>query len=271
MKNVEPLNKIAGVVIKLPIDDTVPPVAQQYRRIPIALEEAVNNKIDEPLAMEVIEAVPGHSPWISPMVVVPKENGQVRICLDMRQANLAIKRENYPLPVIDDFLPHMAGSKVFSKLDICNAFHQVEIAPESREITTFITRRGLFRFTRLMLGIKCAPEIFQKILASLLAVCEGCFNYADDVIIFGKTQAEHDHRLKEVMRVLRGNNVKLNEGKCVYNASMLVFLGHEISENGIRPTFDKVSAVKSFRNAKNKDEVHSFLGLLNFVGRYIPH
>lgn len=271
VETVKPLNKIAGVIVKLPIDETVTPVAQQYRRIPIALEEAVNNKIDELLTMKVIEPVSGHSSWISPMVVVPKGDGQVRICLDMRQANLAIKRENYPLPVIDDFLPHMAGSKVFSKLDICNAFHQVEIAPESREITTFITSRGLFRFTRLMFGIKCAPEIFQKILSSLLAGCEGCFNYADDVIIFGRTQLEHENRLSQVMKVLNTNNVKLNEKKCVFNANVLVFLGHEISEKGIRPTYDKVEAVKSFRSPTNKDEVYSFLGLVNFVGRYIPH
>lgn len=93
VEKVEPLNKIKNVMVKLLIDKEVPPVIQPYRRVPIALEEAVNNKIDELVAMDVVEPVKGHSPWISPMVVVPKEDGQVRLCLDLRQANLAIKRK----------------------------------------------------------------------------------------------------------------------------------------------------------------------------------
>lgn len=165
----------------------------------------------------------------------------------------------------------MAGSTVFAKLDVLSAFHQVQITPESRGITTFITSRGLYRFKRLMFGIKSAPEIFQKILSSLLIGCEGCFNYADDIIVFGKNHQEYETRLNRVLQVLNENNVKLNTQKCVFNAEVLEFLGHEISSSGIRPTCDKVESIKSFRNPTNKDEVQSFLGLVNFVGRYIPH
>lgn len=122
----EKAGKIKGIVVNIPINPTVKPVAQPYRRIPVALEEAVNEKFDELLSLGIIEKVDGPSEWISPMVVVPKVN-DVRICVDMRRANEAIDRENYPLPTIDDFLPHMSKANWFAKLDIKNAFHQVNL------------------------------------------------------------------------------------------------------------------------------------------------
>lgn len=122
----EKAGKIKGVVVHIPINPGVKPVAQPYRRIPVPLENAVNDKIDELPALGIIEKVDGPSDWISPMVVVPKVN-DVRICVDMRRANEAIDRENYPLPTIEDFIPHMNGANWFTKLDVRNAFHQVKI------------------------------------------------------------------------------------------------------------------------------------------------
>lgn len=123
----EQAGKIKGIVVNIPINPMVKPVAQPYRRIPVPLEDAVNEKIDELLALGIIEKVDGPSEWISPMVVVPKVD-DVRICVDMRRANEAIDRENYPLPTIDDFLPHMSKANWFTKLDVKNAFHQVKFS-----------------------------------------------------------------------------------------------------------------------------------------------
>lgn len=122
----EKAGKIKGVVVHIPINPSVKPVAQPYRRITVPLENAVNDKIDELLALGIIEKVDGPSDWISPMVVVPKGN-DVRICVDMRRANEAIDRENYPLPTIEDFIPHMSDANWFTKLDVKDAFHQVKI------------------------------------------------------------------------------------------------------------------------------------------------
>lgn len=113
--------------------------------------------------MDIIEEVTGPSKWVSPIVPVLKDNGEVRICLDMRRANAAILRENHPLPTMDQLLPRIRDANIFSRLDIENAFHQVEISPSSRYITTFISSRGLLRYKRLMFGISCAPEIFQNV------------------------------------------------------------------------------------------------------------
>lgn len=153
------------------------------------------------------------------------------------------------------------------------SFHylQIEIAPGSREITTFITNKGLFRYTRLMFGITCAPELFQKNMEQILCGCDGCVNFIDDILVFGATKEEHDGRLQKVKKRLREYEVTLNDLKCVYGVKEVEFLGHRLSETGVRPSMDKVNAVKQFREPSTAEEVRSFLGLVNFVGKFIPN
>lgn len=119
------LGTIKDIVVDIPIKADAVPVVQPYRRIPVALETMVDKKLDELLHQGVIEPVNEPAKWISPVVVVPKGDNDVRICVDMRRANEAVERENYPLPTFEDFLPHLAKAKVFSRLDVRNAFHQV--------------------------------------------------------------------------------------------------------------------------------------------------
>lgn len=170
----KPLNKIKDVLIRIPIDESITPVQQRYRRTPVALEEAANRKIQEMLDRDIIEKIEeGPAEWISPMVVVPKSDGDVRICVDMREPNRAVKREKYPMPTFDEILPHIARGKVFSKLDVEQAFLQMELHPDSRYITTFMTKVGLCRFKRLNFGISCAPEMFQRRMEIILLKCKG--------------------------------------------------------------------------------------------------
>lgn len=117
--------KIRGITVDIPIKHEVKPVTQPYRRIPVPLEKAVDEKIDSLLKQGIIEKANGPSKWISPLVVVPKKD-DIRICVDMRRANEAVERENHPLPTFEDFLPHLARAVVYSKIDIKNAFHQVD-------------------------------------------------------------------------------------------------------------------------------------------------
>lgn len=122
---VEKLGKIKDVVVTIPVKENVKPVIQAYRRVAAPLEDAVNDKLDKLLQQDIIERVKGPAQWVSPMVVVPKDNGDVRICIDMRRVNEAVQRENHVLPTIEDFLPHIGKSKYFSLYDVANAFHQV--------------------------------------------------------------------------------------------------------------------------------------------------
>lgn len=122
---VKPFNKIKGVVVEIPIKDNAKGVIQPYRRIPAPLEKLVDDQIDDLQRKGIIEEVKGVSRWVSPMVAVPKKNGEIRICVDMKRANEAVDRENHPLPTIEDFLPQLGLAEYFSKLDIKQAYHQV--------------------------------------------------------------------------------------------------------------------------------------------------
>lgn len=270
IEDVMPFPKMKGVLVKLSIDHLVRPVQQPLRRIPIALEEKVANKLEEAIGLDIIEPVVGPSPWISPVVIVFKGNGEMRLCIDMRCANKAILRENYPLPTFDSFMTKLRRAKYFSRLDLKSAYHQLELHECSREITTFITHKGLFRYKRLMFGVNSAPEIFQRTMEGLLATCSNCLNYIDDVIIFGNTEEEHDKAVKEVLRVFKEHNLELNDDKCVWKTQKLKFLGHILSDTGFTADPEKIKVITEFRAPKSREETRSFLGLITYVGKFIP-
>ncbi|XP_039443104.1 uncharacterized protein K02A2.6-like [Culex pipiens pallens] len=235
------------------------------------MEEKVDMKIKQMLESDIIEPAVGPPEWISPMVVVPKGNDDIRLCINMKYPNEAIQREHYPLPMIDTLLNKLRGSTWFSKLDITSAFHHVELHPDSRGITTFMTSMGLMRFKRLTFGINAAPEMFQRIMCGMLAGIEGVIVYIDDIVVFGVTKEEHDGRLEEVMAVLRENNATLNKQKCLIGVRQLDILGYNVSAAGISPSEEKIASIRNFREPESKEEVRSFLGLVNFVGQFIPH
>ncbi|KAK3716257.1 hypothetical protein QZH41_008148 [Actinostola sp. cb2023] len=126
---------------------------QPLRRIPFSRRRKVVEKLEQLEKLDVIEKVDGPTSWVNPLVVVEKSDGDVRICLDMRQANRAIVREKHPVPTVEETLQEVSGAKVFSKLDLNMAFHQIELHPDSRDITTFAGPNGLYRYKRLLFGV----------------------------------------------------------------------------------------------------------------------
>lgn len=194
-----PFTTIKGIKAFIHVDPDAVPVFQPMRRLPLPLETAVNRKLDQLLQRDIIEPKTGPTSWVSPLVVVGKANGEVRLCLDLRRVNEAVMRKHHPMPAVDDHIARLGRGTIWSKLDIKEAFMQIELAEESKDITTFITGRGLFRFKRLPFGLVTAPELFQKAMDEILCGCEGVAWYLDDVIIEGKDIEEHDARLNEVM------------------------------------------------------------------------
>ncbi|XP_049880106.1 uncharacterized protein K02A2.6-like [Pectinophora gossypiella] len=270
-KQKEAFPKFKNVLVEIPINKSVQPVMQPYRRIPIPIEEKINQKIKELLDSDIIEEVNEPSPWVSPIVPILKDNGEVRVCVDMRRANAAIQRENHPLPCMEHLLPKIKKAQYFSKLDIKNAFHQIELHPNSRYLTTFITSSGLYRYKRLMFGVTCAPELFQKILEKMLIGCEGVINFIDDILVCGSSEDEHDMRLSKVLEVLKNNNVLLNEEKCIYKVKKVNFLGHELTPEGVKPLSKYIESISKFRKPKTIEELQSFLGLVNYINKWIPN
>ena len=262
--------KLKDYQLKVPIDTDVTPVIHPLRRIPYHLRDKLERKLDELVAQDIIEKVNEPSPWISPVVVVPKKN-DIRLCVDMRQANQAVIRERYPIPTVEEVLQDFNQSTVFSKLDIKLAYHQIELDPSSREITTFMTHKGMYRYKRLMFGISCAPEMYNKILQQTLDGCDGVQSIFDDIVVHGKTQAEHDKHLEATLQRLCEKGLTLNIDKCQFNMSHIEFMGHILSEHGVGLAKSKVEAVQNARQPKSVSEVRSFLGLVNFSGRFIPN
>ena len=265
------VGKLRNYEAKLHIDETVQPVVQPLRRPPFSLRDKIETKLCELQEMGIIEAVEGPSPWVSALVVVPKGNGEVRLCVDMRQANAAVLRERYPIPTVEEVLQELNNSKVFTKLDLKWGYHQIELAEESREITTFMSHKGLFRYRRLMFGISSAPEKYQQIVQQVLQGIDGVRNISDDIVVYAETQEKHDKRVRQVMERLRERGLTLNYDKCQFSMSKLIFMGHVLSGKGVSIAEDKVKAVKGARAPKDQTEVRSFLGLVNYSARFIPN
>ncbi|XP_067928162.1 uncharacterized protein [Watersipora subatra] len=174
--------------------------AQPVRRLPFGYREKVKQNLDNLLANDIIEPVEGvGTSWVSPLVCVMKDSGEIRQTIDMRLANKAILRERHPVPTVKEMLAGLQGAKVFSKLDLNQGFHQVELDPNSRDITTFITPFGLFRYKRLIQGANASPEIFQHVIRQTLVGLEGVQNLADDIILYGSSAEEHDRRLHSLL------------------------------------------------------------------------
>ena len=151
------------------------------------------------------------------MVVVPKANGQVRICVDLRKLNQSVRRVRYQLPAVEQILAQLMGATVFTKLYANSGFWQIPLLPESALLTTFITPFGRFCFHRLPFGITSAPEYFQCQMSELLSDLEGVVCLMDDVLIHGKTASEHDERLEKVLHILQNAGMTLNKDKCQFS------------------------------------------------------
>lgn len=169
-KELTPFPKWKNVVAKLAIDTNVTPVQQPVRRIPVVLEEKVILNLEDGVKADIIKPVAGPSRWIPPIVLAFKENDDIRMCTDMRRANRAILRQNYPLPTFETFMTKLKEAKYFTRLALKNAYHQIELHEYSREITTFISPHGLFRYKWPLFGVNSAPEIFQRLLEEILSL-----------------------------------------------------------------------------------------------------
>ena len=264
------LGKLKDFQLEIPIDRDVEPIVQPLRRIPFALRDKLEHKLDELEKLDIIEKASGPSTWVSLVVVIPKGKDDIRLCVDMRSANTAVKRVRYPIPTMAEVLQDMNNSTVFSKLDINLAYHQIELSPNCRDITTFVTHKGLYRYKRLMFGISCAPEMYQRVLSTILQDCQGVENFMDDIVVHGESEKVHNERLNRAIERFKERGFTLNPEKCEFNMSKIVYMEHVLSGKGVDLHEDKVKAIVEARTPQNASEVKSFLGLVNFCAKFIP-
>ena len=252
-------------------DDAKPFALPVPRKVPMPLYQKTKAEIERMLETGVISPVDEPTEWCAPMVVTPKPNGQVRICVDLTKLNNFVQRENHPLPSIDTTLGKLAGAKYFSKLDANSGFWQIRLAESSKKLTTFITPWGRYCFNVLPYGISSGSEKFQKAMSRILESLEGVVCNIDDVLVWGTTQEEHDQRLDTVLQRLSLAHVTLNTSKCIFNVTKVVFLGHVVSAAGIEADPAKVAAITNLASPRNTQEVRSFLGMVNQLSKFTKH
>ena len=203
----------------------------------------------------------------------PKKDGSIRLCIDMREPNKEMIRERHNMPTLDELIHDLHGATVFSKLDISGGYHQLELHPSSRYITTFRTHNGLYMYKRLNFGISSVSEIFQEHIRNLvISHIEPTKNISDDIIIYGKgeyAQAMHDRTLAETLDALHTNGLTLNLDKCKVNMTSIEYYRMIFSRTGVSPDPKKVQALKELPTPSNVAKLRSFLGMMNYLSRFI--
>ncbi|XP_063048477.1 uncharacterized protein K02A2.6-like [Engraulis encrasicolus] len=251
--------------------DAEPYVTTTPRRVPFPLLPKVEKELGRMLELGIIEHVTGPTDWCAPMVPAEKKNkDQVRVCVDLKRLNKAVKRELYVLPTLEDIAPKLAGAKVFSTLDASSGFWQIPLDPDSQKLTTFITPMGRFCFKRLPFGISSAPEIFQRLMTDLLSGHEGVVVVMDDILVYGADEEEHSRRLNAVLQTIRRSGLKLNKAKCHFSKSEIDYFGHIISAEGMKPDKSKVSAITDMPSPNDVGQLRQVLGMINYLGRFLP-
>ena len=256
---------------KLTVQPGTKPHFCRPRPVPYALQGAVERELDRLERNGVVERV-SHSDWAAPIVPVPKPDGNVRICGDYKvTVNSALDVDQYPLPRPADLMASLTGGQKFSKIDLTSAYQQMALEKESRQYVTINTHRGLYRFTRLPFGIASAPALFQKAMDSILQGVPNTICYIEDILVTGRSDKEHLKNLEEVLSRLRRYGLRLKKNKCAFMQNAVEYLGHRIDAHGVHAAPSKVEAIQHAPTPCNVTELRSFLGMINYYGKFIPN
>ena len=252
-------------------DDKAEPKFYKARPVPYAMKNKVDAELERLEKEGIIEPVKT-SNWAAPIVPILKPDKSVRICGDYKlTVNTVAKPDIYPLPKVEELFNKVSGGKKFSKLDLKNAYQQLPLDEQSKNLTTINTQKGLYRYNRLPYGVSAAAAIFQRTMDNLLKDIDEVSVFQDDILVSGKSDESHLEHLEEVMSRLNKEGFKLKEEKCEFFLDEVTYLGHRITAHGILPTQEKVRAIDEAPRPKDTSELKSFLGLVNFYGKFLPN
>ena len=244
-------------------------VFMKSRSVPSRLRDLIKDELSKLEKSGIISKV-YNSKWASPCVNVLKSNNKIRICGDYSTTiNKHMDLIQYPLPSIEDVLGEIGNAKVFSKIDCQNAYLQIPLDDQSKDLTTVNTICGLYRYNYLPFGLCNSPGIFQAFMCKILAGIPNLIIYQDDILVMTSNRDEHCIILDKVLTALRKAGVKINNSKCCFFTDSVKYLGYIFDSNGVSPNPDKIKAIIDAPTPSNLKEVQSFIGLCNFYSRFI--
>ncbi|MCG8044622.1 MAG: RNase H-like domain-containing protein [Candidatus Thiodiazotropha endolucinida] len=246
------------------------PVCKKAYILPYALRDKVKKEVQDMVGAGIAEK--SNSPYASPIVVVPKKDGSIRLCVDYRQLNQVTIFDPQPMPKLEDIINKLGKAKFFSKLDLTKGFWQIPLSENSKSKSAFVTPFGHFQFTVMPFGMVNSSASFVRLMKMVLSDFEDfADSFIDDIIIFSESWHDHLCHIKEVLEALRRACLTAKPSKCVFAYKQIEFLAHIVGNGEVHPTQEKIKAIQNIPTPKTKKQVRSFIGAIGFYRRFIPH
>jgi RNase H-like domain found in reverse transcriptase/Reverse transcriptase (RNA-dependent DNA polymerase)/Integrase zinc binding domain/Integrase core domain len=262
---------IKNITVDMRMNENAKGFVHKPYTVPFSIREKVEKQIDGLEKAGIIKRVE-YAEWASPMVIVKKPNGDIRACLDgSKTINPFIETNHYPIPLIDDLLVNKSDARWFTVLDLKGAYTQLCVSESTKQILGINTIKGLYVYNRLPFGVKPAASIFQSAMDKILEGIDNVQAYIDDVLIWGKDPIELCETMKQVFERLTQYNVKVNLEKCQWMVKEVKYLGHRITQEGIKPNTDKIKAIVDAPVPDNVTQLKSFVGMVMFYSKFLKN
>ena len=245
------------------------PIKQHPYRLNPSKQEYLNKEINYLLKNDLIE--PSQSSWSSPCILVPKPDGTYRMCTDYRKINNITKTDTFPIPRMDDCVDKIDNAKYASKFDLLKGFWQIPLTERAKEISAFVTPKGLYQYKVIPFGMKNSPATFQRLINRLIADIDGCEACIDDVIIYSNSWETHLQIMRKFFQRLSEANLTINLVKSEFGCGHVTYLGHIVGQGKVKPITAKIEAICAFPQPSTKKQVMNFLGMAGYYRKFCPN
>lgn len=264
------IGRCKTAVMEIEVTTTKPILGKRYQ-VPFAQRDKLSDILGELRKYKIIQR--STSPHAASVILVPKANGEKRLCVDYRALNAVTVKRQYPMPIVEEQLSKLAGNKYFSTLDMTSGYYQIPLSNESRKFTAFMTPDGLFEYNVMPFGLVNAPMVFQEVITDIIRGLENqrsIISYVDEVIICSNTIEKGLNILNEFMQAVAKAGLTLRPSKCVFMHTQVKFLGHVVSDKGIQPGEEKTQCIEEYAQPQNETQVRRFLGITGFFRKFVP-